>query len=151
MNYYKVIINDIIVDAGHTFLRWVDRNHFFLECGIEEAEFVQSTSGEIIWRDTWMNKVLSNEPVYELAEIVIVDEEEYNELRKSLDANLHLEVTEDVPPVDDVAIIPEDATAEDEIKQPSPIVMSDERARVLLAKLYEALVEKGLADILGEV
>lgn len=143
MAYYKVVIDNTIVDAGCSFLKWVERNCFFMACEVDEAQFVQSSSGTIIWRDSWMNRIPDGVPEYEIASIVIIDEKEYLGIKEDLDKGLNLEIE-----INEPQTVEPEMDSEEPVDEPQKAsVISDEQIRVILAKLSYGNIDERISAL----
>ena len=80
MNYFKIIEDGRVVDAGEIFLRWQEKNHILISCPLEEAQLVQSHDGETIYRVPWLNPLPEDAGSYESAEAAVIDRQEYLDL-----------------------------------------------------------------------
>lgn len=93
MTYYKVIVDDKIVDVNFVFLKWQEKHKVMLSCEPSEGQFVQSSDCTKIWRADWLCKIPENlERVYDSATVVEIDEEEYTILREALDLDKEIEI-----------------------------------------------------------
>ena len=87
MRYYKILNNGMVVDANFVFLKWAQNGAgvpFLTTCDIEEAQYIQSYDQKEIYRVRWLNPV-DDGGMFPTVEAVLIDEEEYNEIREQLD------------------------------------------------------------------
>lgn len=81
MTYCKMVRNDEIVDVGNLFMRWVSKNKTMAYCDINRAEFIRSAlKEERIYRSEWLANPADDAPVYEIIQLIVIDETEYDEL-----------------------------------------------------------------------
>lgn len=143
MKYYKVISNGVVIDANYMWLKWQTKHRILLGCEPHEANYIQSSDQEKVWRVQWLNPVPADAPTFETVEAVEISEEEYLEIRKQLDDGFEVVVPEEIPPEE----VPEDTT----IEAPSVEVMTPEEMRRKIVHLEAALAEQAKTnDILTE-
>lgn len=133
MKYYKVISNGVVIDANYIWLKWQTKHRILLGCEAHEANYIQSSDQEKVWRVQWLNPVPAGAPTFETVEAVEISEEEYLEIRKQLDDGFEVVVPEEIPEEE----ITEDATTE----TPSVEVMTPEEMRRKIVYLETALAE----------
>ena len=145
MIYFKVLQNKTVIDAGHSFLTWNERYHDFFYCETDSAQFVQSSRNEKIYRDAWLKPFPSEATGYELAEVVVIDETEYNDVVALLDEG------EPVPQEEEPEeIVPEVIPEEEEER---PMTISEMRQTILnqqeqIQMLTECILE--LSEVIYE-
>lgn len=120
MTYYKIIQNNQIVDAGFVFLKWNERRHRFNLCDENEAQFVQAYDQSKVFRDEWLKPIYEADVKFESAQVVIIDKNEYDEIRFSLDGDEILPVLPDVQ--EEQVVIEHEKPAEE-----TPMSISDMR------------------------
>lgn len=128
MTYYKIMQNDVIVDANYVFLKWVAKHHCLMVCDPTQAEFVQSYDMGTVYHDRWLRPVPDGAPAYETASVIVIGETEYDEIRALLDDG------EEVPYVPD------------EPEPPAPVnpdepINPDERP-MTVAEMREKIIEQ---------
>lgn len=97
MTYYKVIVDEKIIDVNFVFLKWQAKHKIMLSCDASEGQFIQSSDCTKVWRVGWLCKIPEElEGVYESVTAVEIDEEEYKILREALDLDKDIEA-EDIP------------------------------------------------------
>lgn len=144
MKYYKVISNGVVIDANYMWLKWQTKHRILLGCEPSEANYIQSSDQEKVWRVQWLNPVPAGAPTFEMVEAVEITEEEYLEIRKQLDDGFEVVVPEETPPEEE---IPEDTTPE----VPSVEIMTPEEMRRKIVQLEADLAEQAKTnDILTE-
>ncbi len=84
MIFFKIIQNNEVTNVGFTFLKWNSVKNKMYVCNIDEAQFVQSSFNEKIYRDSWLKRIPPGVNRYEDALIQEVSEQEYNDLYKEL-------------------------------------------------------------------
>ena len=138
MNYYKVIKNGTVVDANFVFLKWQPKNRILIGCDASEANFIQSSDQNEVWRVDWLVPYSEEAGVYETVEAVEITEEEYLELRALLD-----EGTEVVVPEEPEAEPEEEET---ESEGTGETVMTVPQMRLKVATLEEQLEQQLLIN-----
>lgn len=132
MNYYKVISDGVVIDANFVFLKWQQKNGILLGCDISEANFIQSSDQNVVWRVDWLNPVDEAAGTYETVEAVEITQDEYLSIRAALDEGA--EVVEPAP------VEPEPYGTEDEEETAEPEeVMSVTEMRRKIVELKTAL------------
>lgn len=87
MTYYKVIQDDRIVDAGFVFLKLNERRRRLNLCDEDEAQFVQAHDQSKVYRDEWLKPIPETYTSFEAAQVVVIDKNEYDEIRALLDGD----------------------------------------------------------------
>ena len=54
MNYYKIIENGTVIDANCIFLKWQKKNNILIDCDASEANFIQSSDQQKVWKVDWL-------------------------------------------------------------------------------------------------
>lgn len=139
MNYYKIIENGTVIDANCIFLKWQKKNNILIGCDASEANFIQSSDQQKVWKVDWLIPADAKAGEYPSIEAVEITKEEYDELRAQLDAGLNPEVPEEEPE------IPSD-TDEPGDEVPSESVMSVEEMRRKITMLETALEEQKIIN-----
>lgn len=139
MNYYKIIENGTVIDANFVFLKWQKKNNILIGCDASEANFIQSSDQEKVWKVDWLVPVEAGAGEYPSIEAVEITKEEYDELRVQLDEGLNPEVPEEE------SEIPSD-TDEPGEEVPSESVMSVEEMRRKITVLENALEEQKIIN-----
>lgn len=85
MNYYKIIANGTVIDANFIFLKWQEKHGILIGCDAAEAQFIQSSDQEKVWRTPWLNPAPESAGTYETVEAIEITEEEYSAIREQLD------------------------------------------------------------------
>lgn len=85
MNYYKVVVNGVIIGAvcDYDFRRWQEKHGVVIVSDADNVECVQI--GESYYRDSWM-KAGGNITGVMPAVVARITEDEYNNLKAQLDA-----------------------------------------------------------------
>ena len=91
LNYYKIIANDTFVGVGSTYdLRKYQAKHNIIVTSDENsAQYIQHE--EILYRDSWFAPLSTDSIEYEIASVIAIDQEEYDELVQAIDSG------EDIP------------------------------------------------------
>lgn len=139
MNYYKIIENGTVIDANCIFLKWQRKNNILVGCDASEANFIQSSDQEKVWKVDWLVPADVDAGEYPSIEAVEITKEEYDELRAQLDAGLNPEVPEEE------SEIPSEPDEPGE-EVPSEKVMSVEEMRRKITALETALEEQKIIN-----
>lgn len=124
MTYYKIMQNGAVIDAGYTFLKWVEKHHCLMICEPAQAEYVQSYDRTTIYHDSWLRPVPTGAPACEAAKVVVIGETEYDEIRALLDDG------EEVP-VDPVEPEPEPIEPDDPVEPDDrPMTVAEMREKI---------------------
>lgn len=83
MFYYKIIKDGIVIDVNNTFFRYQKKHKNIVSCGSRYAQLVQTSDGKDFYTTEWLMP-LPEGVEHEHADIVIIPEEEYNELKAKL-------------------------------------------------------------------
>ena len=85
MNYYKLISGTNIVGVGLSLdLRRFQKKHrIILFCNEESAQYIQCK--DVLYNDNWMLPITTDTVPYETAEVIRIDEQEYNTLKAALE------------------------------------------------------------------
>lgn len=112
MNYYKIIVdlNIVGVATSSDFFRYLPA-HFMLERSTQEqAEYIEANKR--LYHAQWMQPIKTTNYIYELANIISIDEEEYNILVPAVE-NAPIEIEEEAPVIPEASSDPiDDATLE---------------------------------------
>lgn len=136
MNYYKVIRSGTVIDVGFMFLKWSRKHRCMIVCDPSEAQFIQSSDQEQIWRVGWLNPAPPEAGVFETVEAVEINEEEYLAILLQLDNGEEIH--------DDPEPMPEESTEEEDNpdEEPQEAVMSVAKMRRRIASLEEQIREQ---------
>lgn len=104
MTYYKIIQNELIVGVGCAFLKWNVTKHDFRICDVNQGQFVQSIVDSTIYRDNWLKAFPQEATGFEMAKVVVINQEEFEELQEFLISG---ETVEEPEPVEEEEVIPE--------------------------------------------
>lgn len=141
MNYYKVIANGNVIDANFVFLKWQEKHNILVGCDAEEANFIQSSDQEKVWRAEWLNPVPAGAGNYETVNAVEITEEEYLELRQQLDLGKVVEEPENPDETDSENESSENA-GDNAPEESGETVMTAEEMRRKLVSLEAQLAEQ---------
>ena len=84
MTFYKVIIGEMVVDVGFTFIRINTRDRP-MYCDVDDAQLVQGWNPEKLYHTDWLLPMPGETGVtYENGEVVIIQRDEYDELYELL-------------------------------------------------------------------
>lgn len=84
MTYYKIIKDGVVIDANFKFFRYQRKHLNIIKCDGKCAELVQSSDQKTFYRAEWLRPLPEKARHHEIAEVVIIDEAEYNELKEQL-------------------------------------------------------------------
>lgn len=139
MNYYKIIENGTVIDANFVFLKWQRKNNILIGCDASEANFIQSSDQEKVWKVDWLVPAEADAGEYPPITAVEITKEEYDELRAQLDIG---ETPAEPEPEE-----PEDTTEPDDTGDvPAESVMSVEEMRRKIVALETALEEQKIIN-----
>ena len=97
MNYYKLISGTNIVGIATSpdFRRFQKKHKIILICDEQAAQYVQYK--DILYHDNWMLPITSDLYKYESAEVIQIDEQEYNTLKAALETEDEIVVEPETP------------------------------------------------------
>lgn len=124
MNYYKLISGTNIVGivTSLDFRRFQKKHRIILICDEQSAQYVQYK--DILYHDNWMLPITSDLYEYESAEVIQVDEQEYNTLKAALETE------------DEIVIKPETPIEEEpEYVDPNEVITVDYVKSVKIAEM----------------
>lgn len=141
MIYYKIIQNEHVIDAGFTFLKWNERRKRLNLCNEDQAQFVQSYDQKRIFKDTWLKPCPENNIHFENAQVFIITQAEFDDIRALLDGDEEI-------PVQPESVV--ETVVESEPEKPAeeaPISIAE--MRVLIKEQQEQISQ--LAATLAEI
>lgn len=97
MVFYKIIQDQKITDVGFVFLKWNAKRQELVYTRAGDAEFIQSSDGERVYHTAWLNR----SPVqdrYPSISAIVIDREEYEQLKAQLEIDEYVEIPEDPGP-----------------------------------------------------
>lgn len=97
MSYYKLISGTNIVGIATSvdFRRFQKKHRIILICDEQSAQYVQYK--DILYHDKWMLPITSDLYEYESAEVVHIDEQEYNTLKAALETEDEIVIEPETP------------------------------------------------------
>ena len=97
MNYYKLISGTNIVGIGLSLdLRRFQKKHrIILLCNEESAQYIQYK--DVLYHDNWMLPITTDTVAYDTAEVIRIDEQEYNTLKAALETEDEIVVEPETP------------------------------------------------------
>lgn len=97
MNYYKLISGTNIVGIGLSLdLRRFQKKHrIILFCNEESAQYIQYK--DVLYHDNWMLPITTDTVPYETAEVIRIDEQEYNTLKAALETEDEIVIEPETP------------------------------------------------------
>ena len=119
--YFKMIVDNTIVDVGYTFLKWSIEKKRMFACDPNEGQFVQSYKETHIYKDSWMKPSPEVEGVIN-AEVVSISEIEYLDIKAMLEEGEEI-VVEQPPVVEQPAV--------QEPEQNKPLSIAEMRALIV--------------------
>lgn len=124
MNYYKLISGTNIVGIGSSLdmRRFQAKHRILLFCNEEKVQYIQYK--DTLYHDNWMLPITTDTIVYETAEVIRIDEQEYSTLKAALETE------------DEIAIEPETPVEEEpEYVDPNDVVTVDYVKSVKIAEM----------------
>lgn len=124
VNYYKLIsgVNIVGIATSLEFRRFQKKNKIILICNEQSAQYVQYR--DILYHDNWMLPITTDLYKYEVADIIQIEETEYNTLKSALEVE------------DEIAIEPETPVeTEPEITDPNTDITIDYIKNVKIAEM----------------
>ena len=120
MKYYKIIKNKILLDiiTDNNFRKYELKNKILLICKESEAQYVENIDG-LLYRADWMSPLLTDKFSYKEANIIPIDEKEYDILFKALKVNKEIvfeEPESEIPTEEEIFIDPIEELTIDFIK-----------------------------------
>lgn len=97
MNYYKILVDNKIVnvsDSSH-FRRFQQKHSLLLYSQKDKAQYLQ-INDILFYHDWWMTPVTTDKIDYQLASIIEISEEEYNELYEILKEGKEIYLPEEI-------------------------------------------------------
>ncbi len=142
MHFYKIIKDDAVIDVGFVFLNWSEKHGCMIACDVSEAQFAQSSDELKAYHDNWLKPVPETYTDYEAAQVVIIEEDEYEELRARL--------------INGETISPDDIEPEIIEPEPEEVTPDDEDKPLTIAEMRQIITEqqnkiKLLSDCLLEM
>lgn len=124
MNYYKLISGTNIVGIATSpdFRKFQKKHKIILICDEQFAQYIQYK--DILYHDNWMLPITTDLYEYESAEVIQIDEQEYNTLKAALETE------------DEIVIEPETPVEEEpEYVDPNDIITVDYVKSVKIAEM----------------
>lgn len=106
MNYYKLIngTNFVGIATQSDFRCFQYKHGIILACDEERAQYVQC--GDLFYRADWMLPVTTDKFSYETAEVIKIDEDEYNILLDAVEKGEEIEIEQERnEPVEEIPVI----------------------------------------------
>lgn len=94
MTYFKVVQASKVISVGSAFLKWNTNKHRLFICNVDEGQFVQTFDEKYIFRDTWMKQPPAEAKEYPYANIIIIDKNEYDDLKPLFEEVDHIDIQE---------------------------------------------------------
>lgn len=97
MNYYKLISGTNIIGIGLSLdlRRFQNKHRIILLCNEESAQYIQYK--DVLYHDNWMLPITTDTVAYETAEVIRIDEQEYNTLKAALETEDKIVVEPETP------------------------------------------------------
>jgi len=135
MTFFKVQKNNNVVDVGCVFLKWNSKRHKLFICEVDEGQFVQSYKDRI-YKASWLKPAPAEAKEYELAEVVVITETEYNDIKALLDED-------ETVPVEEEPVYEEPVVEEPQTQEEKPLTIAQMREIITeQQKQIEVLMEK---------
>lgn len=141
MNHYKIINNNLIVgviDDG-AMRKYQQKHNIILICAIDDAQYAQYK--DTLYHDNWMLPVSDNIP-YTMAQIVSINNDEYDELLEQLAIEDEIIVPNPEPeeePSQEEELIPTDETNPKTVAQQLQEQINELSSQLALATRYAKL------------
>lgn len=109
MKYYKIIKNKEFIGVGTTLnLRRFQKKHrILLICDETQVQYIQF--GDVFYRANWMWPENTDSVKYEIADVIRIEKDEYDLLRKAVETNEEI-VIEEEPVVEIEPVVVENPT-----------------------------------------
>lgn len=87
LNYYKLIQDDLLVGVSSSsdFRRFQKKHQILLLCDEAEGQYLQC--GETLYHGNWMRPITTDAVPHESAEVIAIDQDEYNALNVAIEKN----------------------------------------------------------------
>ena len=85
MAYYKIILDDNVIDVGCAFLKWNTKRKKLNYCSIDEGQFIQGYKTGTVYTTSWLKPAPQGADSYNAIEAIIIDETEFNDIKEMLD------------------------------------------------------------------
>ena len=82
MVFFKILNDDQV--TGCVFLKWNTKRRKMNVCDPDYGQYVQSFKEDKIYRAYWLKPVPEGAPEYELSDVVVIDHQEYEDLKTLL-------------------------------------------------------------------
>lgn len=109
MNYYKLISNNEFVGVAtqYDFRVYQKKHNVILSCDESEAQYVQIN--DCFYHANWMGSITTDSVQYHIAEVIRIDEDEYNILVQSSDENVFNDIESSIEQdVNDAPVVDQD-------------------------------------------
>lgn len=131
-NYYKLISGTNIVGIATSidFRKFQKKHKLILICDEQSAQYVQYK--DILYHDNWMLPITSDLYEYESAEVIQIDEQEYNTLKVALETEDEIVIEPETPvEVTPEYVDPNDVVTVDYVKSVKIAEMSNTCNKVI--------------------
>ena len=85
MQYFKVVQNKKVIDIGINFYLWSKKYRLYSCCDINKAQAAGGVIHEVMYHDDWLTNLPSDANNYCKAQIVLIEKEEFDELKELLE------------------------------------------------------------------
>lgn len=115
MNYYKILKDDAFIGVvtNQHFRVFQQKHQTLLSCDESLAQYIQL--GDALYHTGWMYKVITDKFKYENADVIQIDEAEYNALHDAVERGDEIKIEQDqFEPEEEITdiVIEEDVTVE---------------------------------------
>ena len=136
---YKIIKNNVVIDVNNLFLKEHQTKHVLVKTTVEDCNFIISSDGLTLYTTAWCWGVEDSKYKPEKVEAILIDEEEYLQLREQLQLNKTIEYIVQ-PETQEPQIITPDLTENEKVEVLDAIAMK--RKILELEELVQQLLKK---------
>lgn len=95
MQYYKIILDNMIVGCGTTWLKWHERQYYY--CNLDDAEIAQDNVTGTYYTADWLRNPPAEATPAIVAEISLINATEYDEIYEQLSGGEEIPVPDPEP------------------------------------------------------
>lgn len=102
--FYKIIKDNKIVDVNNEFFKLQRKHNLLINTDYKHAEFICSSDGVNLYTTSWTSEPAYGNKNSQYVEAVLIDQDEYNQLKEELQLNhVVIQTIEDSP--EDVVVV----------------------------------------------
>lgn len=120
MRYFKIIQDNAITDVSFSPMKWSAKYGQMVGCTVAKAQFVQGQITGKTFRDGWMRQTEAAADAFEEADVVEINNVEYNDIYATLLSDEKIEIDPEKP---QIPVVPEVHKEEEE----KPLSVADMR------------------------